>query len=96
MRLTIEEKAMLAGEMGAARKWALEHQMQVGQMFDAPDMVEISQAHMMADPESIGAAGVACSSVATAVPAADGLLLVGDGASRSLPRFARDELARVL
>jgi hypothetical protein len=58
MRLTIEEKAMLAGEMGAARKWALEHQMQVGRMFDAQDMVEVSQAHMMADPESIGEAGV--------------------------------------
>ncbi|MBL4690231.1 MAG: DUF521 domain-containing protein [Rhodospirillales bacterium] len=58
MRLTIEEKAMFAGEMGAARKWALEYQMQVGRMFDAEDMVEVSQAHMLADPESIGEAGV--------------------------------------
>jgi len=28
-------------------------------MFDAPDMVAVSQAHMMADPESVGEAGVA-------------------------------------
>jgi len=71
MRLTIEEKAMLAGEMGAARKWALEHQMQVGQMFDAPDMVAVSQAHMMADPESIGAAGVAFVERFAALPEAE-------------------------
>lgn len=71
MRLTLEEKAMLAGEMGAARKWALEHQMQVGQMFDAPDMVEVSQAHMMADPESIGAAGVAFVERFAALPEAE-------------------------
>lgn len=59
MRLTAEEEAMLAGERGEARKWALEHQIQVGRMFDADDMVEIAQAHMMADPESLGEAGVA-------------------------------------
>ena len=58
MKLTAEENAMLAGELGAARKWALEHQLQVGRMFDAEDLVEVSQAHMMADPESIGEAGV--------------------------------------
>ena len=57
MKLTAEEKAMLAGELGAARKWALEHQLQVGRMFDAEDLIKISQAHMMADPESIGEAG---------------------------------------
>ena len=28
-------------------------------MFDAADMVPVSQAHMMADPESLGEAGVA-------------------------------------
>ncbi len=59
MKLTDKEKAMLNGEMGEARKWAIEHQLQVGAMFDAEDMVEVSQAHMMADPESIGDAGVA-------------------------------------
>ncbi|MBU2582055.1 MAG: aconitase X catalytic domain-containing protein [Alphaproteobacteria bacterium] len=58
MRLNAQEEAMLAGELGAARKWAIEHQMQVGRMFDADDMVPVSQAHMMADPESLGDAGV--------------------------------------
>ena len=58
MRLTENESAMLAGEFGLACKWALEHQLQVGRMFDAEDMVEVSQAHMMADPESLGDAGV--------------------------------------
>ena len=50
---------MLAGEMGPARQWALDHQIKVGRMFDAEDMVTVSQAHMMADPESLGDAGVA-------------------------------------
>lgn len=59
MKLSDQEQAMLAGEMGAARKWALEHQIQIGRMFDAEDMVPVSQAHMMADPESLGDAGVA-------------------------------------
>ena len=59
MRLTDEEEAMLAGEMGAACQWAIEHQLQVGRMFDAAEMVPVSQAHMMADPESLGEAGVA-------------------------------------
>ena len=49
---------MLAGEMGPARQWAVAHQVQVGRMFDADDAVPVSQAHMMADPESIGHAGV--------------------------------------
>ena len=49
---------MLAGELGPARRWAVEHQVQIGRMFDADDMVDVSQAHMMADPESIGLAGV--------------------------------------
>ena len=59
MRLNHEEKAMVAGEMGPARQWAIDHQLKVGRMFDAEDMVPVSQAHMMADPESLGDAGVA-------------------------------------
>ena len=58
MKRTDHEQAMLAGEMGPACQWAIEHQMQVGRMFDAADMVPVSQAHMMADPESLGDAGV--------------------------------------
>ena len=57
MRLNKEEQAMLSGEFGPAIKWAIEHQLQVGRMFDAEDMVPVSQAHMMADPEALGEAG---------------------------------------
>ena len=58
MQLNEEEKAMLAGEMGQPCQWAIDHQMQVGNMFDADDMVAVSQAHMMIDPESVGDPGV--------------------------------------
>jgi predicted aconitase len=58
MRLTDEEQAMLAGDMGEAKRWALDHQIKVGGMFDATDLVPVSQAHMMVDPESVGDAGV--------------------------------------
>ena len=58
MKLSSQTESMLAGEQGPARKWAVEHQLQIGRMFDAIDMVPVSQAHMMADPESIGIAGV--------------------------------------
>ncbi|MEM7747773.1 MAG: aconitase X catalytic domain-containing protein [Pseudomonadota bacterium] len=57
MRLSPEEQAMHRGEMGKARQWAIEHQLQVGRMFDAADLVPVSQVHMMADPESVGDAG---------------------------------------
>lgn len=59
MKLNDEEKAMLAGEMGEPKRWALDHMLRVGAMFDADDLVPVSQAHMMADPESLGEAGVA-------------------------------------
>ena len=58
MQLTDEEKAMLAGELGEARRWAIDHQIKVGRVFDAADLVPVSQAHMMIDPESVGDAGV--------------------------------------
>lgn len=58
MKLSSQAESMLAGEQGPARQWAVEHQMQIGRMFDAEDMIRVSQAHMMADPESIGLAGV--------------------------------------
>jgi len=59
MKLTDKEQAMQAGEFGPACQWAIDHQLQIGRMFDAEDMVEVSQSHMMADPESLGEAGVA-------------------------------------
>jgi predicted aconitase len=58
MKLNAEEQAMLAGDCGPAKQWAIDHQMKVGRFFDAVDMVPVSQAHMMADPESFGDAGV--------------------------------------
>jgi len=50
---------MLAGELGPVRKLALEHQLKVGDFFGAADFVRVSQAHIMADTESLGEAGVA-------------------------------------
>ncbi len=58
LKLTEDEQAMLAGDGGEPRRWAMEHMLRVGGMFDAQDLVPVSQAHMMVDPESIGVAGV--------------------------------------
>src|SRR5579872_841270 len=58
MRLTDEEQEMLAGAAGPARQWAIEHQMRVGRYLGAADFVPVSQAHIMADTESLGVAGV--------------------------------------
>jgi predicted aconitase len=56
MQLTDEETAMLAGESGEPRRWAIAHQIAVGEFFDAADFVPVSQAHIMA--ESLGDTGV--------------------------------------
>ena len=37
MKLNPEEQAMLNGEMGEPRRWAIEHMMRVGRFFDAED-----------------------------------------------------------
>ena len=58
MRLNNEERAMLAGELGEPRRWAIAHQIAVGEFFEAGDFVAVSQAHIMADTESLGEAGV--------------------------------------
>ena len=58
MRLTEDEQAMLRGEAGPARQWAIQHQVRVGRYLGAADFVPVSQAHIMADTESLGAAGV--------------------------------------
>lgn len=58
MKLNEEEKAMLAGEFGPVRKNAIEHQIKVGEFFGADDLVPVSQAHIMADTESLGESGV--------------------------------------
>ncbi|MBS0475907.1 MAG: aconitase X catalytic domain-containing protein [Proteobacteria bacterium] len=58
MKLNDEEKAMLAGEAGSVAKTAMEHQIKVGRFFKAEDFVPVTQAHVMADTESLGQAGV--------------------------------------
>ncbi|HTS85708.1 MAG TPA: aconitase X catalytic domain-containing protein [Usitatibacter sp.] len=58
MRLDSEEKAMLAGEMGPVPRAAIEHQVKVGTFFGAKDFVPVTQAHIMADTESLGAHNV--------------------------------------
>lgn len=58
MKLNDEERAMHAGELGPTKQWAIDHQIKVGKFFDAEEMVPVSQAHMMADAESFGHAGV--------------------------------------
>lgn len=58
MQLSDEERAILAGEAGAVPKLCLEHQVAVGNFFGAKDFVPVTQAHIMADTESLGQAGV--------------------------------------
>jgi predicted aconitase len=58
MKLTDEEEAMRAGRFGPAAQWAIEHQIKVGDYLGAADLVPVSQAHIMADTESLGVAGV--------------------------------------
>src|ERR1051326_744627 len=58
MRLTDEEQAMLAGAAGEPRRWAMQHQIAIGEFFEAADLVPVSPAHIMADTESLGEAGI--------------------------------------
>ncbi len=58
MRLTNDEQAMRAGTFGPAVQWAIEHQIKVGSYLGAEDFVPVAQAHIMADTESLGLAGV--------------------------------------
>src|SRR5258708_19177421 len=58
MRLNDEERAMRAGALGEPRRWAIEHQIAVGEFFDAADLVPVAEADIMADTESLGPAGV--------------------------------------
>jgi predicted aconitase len=69
MRLTDEERAMLAGAAGEACRWAIDHQIKVGRYLGATDFVPVSQAHIMADTESLGLAGVAWLERLAALPA---------------------------
>jgi hypothetical protein len=69
MRLDDEELAMLAGEFGEPRRLALAQQLAVGRFFDAEDLVPVTQAHLMADGEAVGDAGVELLEQLAAAPA---------------------------
>jgi predicted aconitase len=71
MRLSDEERAMLAGAMGEPRRWAIGHQIAVGEFFDAVDFVPVTQAHIMADTESLGDSGVRLLESLAAAPMAE-------------------------
>jgi hypothetical protein len=58
MKLTDEEQDILAGKLGPVPEQALQHQIAVGDFFGAADFVPVTQAHIMADTESLGEAGV--------------------------------------
>jgi predicted aconitase len=58
VKLNDEERAMRSGEFGPLRQWAIEHQIKVGTYLGAADFVPVTQAHVMADTESLGLAGV--------------------------------------
>ena len=58
MKLNDEENGILTGEMGSVAQQALQHQIKVGEFFGAENFVPVTQAHLMADTESLGEAGV--------------------------------------
>jgi predicted aconitase len=58
VKLNEEEQEILAGKSGLIPQQALQHQIKVGDFFAATDFVPVSQAHIMADTESLGEAGV--------------------------------------
>jgi predicted aconitase len=58
MKLNDDEQEILAGKCGSVLQQALQHQIKVGEFFGAADLVPVSQAHIMADTESLGEAGV--------------------------------------
>src|SRR5438067_504507 len=70
MKLTDEEQAMRAGEFGPAVQWAIGHQIKVGGYLGAEDFVPVAQAHIMADTESLGIAGVEWLERMAALPSA--------------------------
>lgn len=58
LKLTEYEDQMLAGLHGEIRQWAMQQQVQVAKFFDAASLVEVTQAHIMCDTESLGEAGI--------------------------------------
>jgi predicted aconitase len=61
---------MRAGELGPMRQWAIEHRIKVGRYLGAENFAPVVQAHIMADTESLGVAGVAWLERWASLPAA--------------------------
>jgi len=59
MKLSEFEREMLDGAHGEPRRFALAQQQAVATFFGAEDFVAVSQAHLMADGEAVGEAGLA-------------------------------------
>ncbi|WP_428531579.1 aconitase X [Rhodopila sp.] len=76
MRLGDEAEAMRRGEMGAARRWAVEHQIRVGGYLGARDLIAVRQAHIVADSESLGEAGVVLLERLAAMPETERLVRI--------------------
>ena len=49
---------MLAGQRGPTLSRLLQMQVEVGEFFDAPDMVPVTSAHLMGDFDAMGVAGL--------------------------------------
>ena len=58
MKLTAEERAILAGSRGEAARRALEYQVEVGRFWGAKRFVPVTNVHMMGDIEVMGDAGL--------------------------------------
>ncbi|MCW5576948.1 MAG: aconitase X catalytic domain-containing protein [Burkholderiales bacterium] len=56
--LTEHEQSKMAGKDGKPRQYAMQQLVAVGNFFDATDLVEVSQVHLMADTEALGEAGI--------------------------------------
>jgi predicted aconitase len=59
LELTSEERAILAGESGEARRRALQYQLEVGRFWGAKRFVPVTSVHMMGDIEVMGDGGLA-------------------------------------
>ena len=59
-------------------------------------LIALREADAPAVERALASAGIACARVARVLPASAGVGLAGPAGSRPLPRFAQDEIARVL
>ena len=71
MRLNDLEQRMRGGRARRAAAFAIEQQIAVGEFFDAEDFVAVSQVHLCADTEALGASGVAFLEQLAAAPEAE-------------------------